>query len=406
MREISGKTQVVAVALVTALCMLGDSMLYVVLPLYWQEAGLGSLWEVGVLLSINRFVRVPLGPLVGKWYERTGGRAGLVLAVVLAFVTTLSYGFQGFWLWLLMRSLWGVAWTFLRLGAYSLIVAVADEHNRGQLMGLYNGLYRLGSLGGMLVGALFASWYGLLPASLLLACCSLFALLLVFLYIRPGFTNRTAAAVEKGGESHRLRLWRQAAMQKTMLTALLVTMIYQGMFASTLSRLVEQRTPFLALGGIVLGAAVLASLVQGLRWCWEPWAAPVVGRLADRYGRRKMFAATLFAGALLFALIQAGVPLGAWFAVLLGIQLTATIITTVMDTLAADEAARHANSTAVMTFYSVITDLGAALGPLFAFWLDEHAGLSVMYVGLAAALLLIAAAWSVRQRRESLESAP
>ncbi|MGW9129087.1 MFS transporter, partial [Paenibacillus chitinolyticus] len=189
MREVSGKTQVIAVALVTALCMLGDSMLYVVLPIYWKEAGLSSLWEVGVLLSVNRLVRVPLGPLVGKWYERTGGRTGLFLAVGLAFVTTFAYGFQGFWLWLIARCLWGVAWTFLRLGAYSLIVTVAEEHNRGQFMGLYNGLYRLGSLGGMLGGALLASVYGMFFAAVVLATLSLFALILLFLYVRPTFTN-------------------------------------------------------------------------------------------------------------------------------------------------------------------------------------------------------------------------
>jgi len=112
MRERQGKTQVIAVALVTVFCLLGDSMLYIVLPIYWREAGLQSLWEVGILLSVNRLVRVPLGPLVGKWYERSGGRMGLAIAVVLAFVTTVSYGLQGFWVWLVMRSVWGLPGRF------------------------------------------------------------------------------------------------------------------------------------------------------------------------------------------------------------------------------------------------------------------------------------------------------
>lgn len=50
------------VALVTALSLLGDSMLYIALPLYWDQVGLESLWQVGVLLSINRFVRLPIAP--------------------------------------------------------------------------------------------------------------------------------------------------------------------------------------------------------------------------------------------------------------------------------------------------------------------------------------------------------
>lgn len=77
-----------------------------------------SLFEVGILLSVNRLVRIPLGPLIGKWYERSGVRTGLIIAVMLTLATTAGYALQGFWIWLVLRCLWGIAWTFLRLGAY------------------------------------------------------------------------------------------------------------------------------------------------------------------------------------------------------------------------------------------------------------------------------------------------
>lgn len=390
MREIKGKTQVIAVALVTAFCLLGDSMLYIVLPIYWQEAGLSSLWEVGILLSINRLVRVPLGPLVGKWYERAGGRIGLVVAVILAFVTTVSYGFDGFWLWLLMRSIWGIAWTFLRLGAYSLIVSVSEENNRGQLMGLYNGLYRLGSLGGMIAGALLASMYGLAATAFVLGCFSLPALVLVFLYIRPSFQRRH---VYTDTDRISISFWKQKSVWITMATALVVAMVYQGMFASTLSRLIENREPMVELGGLMIGAAVMASLVQGARWGWEPWAAPWFGRLSDRYGRKRIFVWALLAAAVLFGVMHAPVAYWLWLCILLGIQWTATVLTTVMDTLAADEATRQANSTALMTLYSVVTDVGAALGPLLAFWIDGRLGLDVAYMAMAVVMLLLSISW-------------
>jgi DHA1 family multidrug resistance protein-like MFS transporter len=143
------KSQVITVALITALCLLGDSMLYVVLPTHWKELGLASLWEVGILLSVNRLVRVPLNPIAGWLYQRISHRTGILLAVMLSVVTTAAYGMSGFWVLLLMRCLWGAAWTFLRLGAYFLIVNISTDDNRGQLMGLYNGLFRLGSLVGM-----------------------------------------------------------------------------------------------------------------------------------------------------------------------------------------------------------------------------------------------------------------
>lgn len=391
MRERSGKTQVTAVALVTALCMLGDSMLYIVLPLYWREAGLDSLWEVGILLSVNRLVRVPLGPLVGKWYERSGGRVGLVIAVSLAFVTTLSYGFQGFWLWLLMRCLWGIAWTFLRLGAYSLVVTVSTKQDRGALMGLYNGLYRLGSLGGMLAGALLASRFGLMATSAVLALFSLPAILLVFRYIRPSFTKRVADEISAEGERG---FWKQGSVLATMGSGVMIALVYQGIFTSTLSRLIEIRHPLTTIGGLAVGAAVMASLVQGVRWGWEPWAAPWFGKLSDRYGRVQMFVWTLLVAAALFGMMHVPDSFVLWLSMLMGIQLTATILTTVMDTLAVDEASRQTSGTALMTLYSVVTDLGAALGPLIAFWIDGHFGLPAMYGVVALALLLMAIGWS------------
>jgi hypothetical protein len=102
------------VALITAACLLGDSMLYVVLPTHWEEFGLTSLWQVGILLSVNRFVRLPLSPVIGWLYRSMSKRSGILLAVTLAVLTTAGYGFaEGLWP-LLLRSLWGVAWTFLR----------------------------------------------------------------------------------------------------------------------------------------------------------------------------------------------------------------------------------------------------------------------------------------------------
>ena len=64
----SGKAYVIVVSLITAACLFGDSMLYIVLPVHYQDAGLSSLWEVGIILSMNRLIRLPLNPLVGRLY--------------------------------------------------------------------------------------------------------------------------------------------------------------------------------------------------------------------------------------------------------------------------------------------------------------------------------------------------
>lgn len=391
MKESCGKKQVRAIALVTALCLLGDSMLYVVLPIYWREVGLMSLFEVGVLLSVNRLVRIPLGPLIGKWYERSGVRTGLIIAVLLTLATTAGYALQGFWVWLVLRCLWGIAWTFLRLGAFTLIISVSTEHNRGQLMGMYNGLHRLGSLGGMVAGALLVAQFGMQATSLLFATLVLPALALIFVYIRQ--VNPSDVEVSFAPMAVKTPLWKKGSVLVTLVSGLLLAMAYQGVFASTLSRLIELRQPVTVVGGIVIGAAVMASIFQGARWGWEPWAAPWFGRLSDAYGRKPLLVGAMFAAAILFGLLHTPITFAWWVLLLLGIQLTATILTTLMDTWAADEASRQPNSTAMMTMYSVVTDMGAALGPLLAYWMDGRFGLDLMYGGIALVMLLMALVW-------------
>jgi hypothetical protein len=69
------KKPVVVIALITAVCLLGDTMLYIVLPVYWQSFGLTSLF--GILLSINRIIRLPLNPIIGWLYPRSNELACL-----------------------------------------------------------------------------------------------------------------------------------------------------------------------------------------------------------------------------------------------------------------------------------------------------------------------------------------
>ena len=62
--------QVIVISLITAACLIGDSMLYIVLPICFAQAGLSSLWEVGIILSVNRLVRLD-GPaeLIGQFRQ-------------------------------------------------------------------------------------------------------------------------------------------------------------------------------------------------------------------------------------------------------------------------------------------------------------------------------------------------
>lgn len=271
-----------SMAVVSAFCLTGDTMLYIALPLFWQECGLTALWQVGVLLAVNRLVRLPLNPLVRLLYTRIDQRTGMALAVVLAASTTLLYGVaRCFALWLLLRCLWGLAWTLLRLGSLFALMAASRKDNRGYLMGSYNGLVRLGSLLGMIGGGLLADLLGFPTVALLFGALTLTGLPLALSRIprsgrATGAASRAATSLLSG-----LHL-RQPGMRRVFITGLLVALVFQGIYAATLSRMVALHVGELALaGGLVMGCATLAGTLQALRWLWEPWLAPWFGRLSD-----------------------------------------------------------------------------------------------------------------------------
>lgn len=364
-------------------------MLYIALPTHWQEAGLTSLWEVGILLSANRLIRLPLNPIVGWLYQRQHirRRNGVLLATVAAALTTASYGLlQGFWLLLAMRCIWGGAWTLLRLGAYLTILDYAGDNNRGHFMGTYNGLFRLGSLVGMLAGGLLADTFGLRTTALVFATISACSIPCIF-WAMPSNSTQQQRTVTTGTATTKTLTQRPVIW--SLLTGLVIAMIFQGLFASTLSYLIKSMyAETVTIGNMMIGAASLGGVLQAIRWSWEPWLAPWFGRLSDGAGgRRILLTFALLLSAALFALAPFHLPIMLWLAMLLLLQVSATILTTLSDTVASDAAA--ASKSVVMTAYSFTTDLGAALGPLIAYLINQAFGIEYAYwlAGIAMALL-------------------
>ncbi|MFC7439759.1 MFS transporter [Laceyella putida] len=122
--------------------------------------------------------------------------------------------------------------------------------------------------------------------------------------------------------------------------------------------------------------------------------APWFGKRSDGFkGRRSIFVSTLVIASFLFALIPFNISFGIWLLILLGIQLTATVLTTVMDALASDIATQLSKKNVIMTLHSIATDLGAALGPLLLYFADSRFGVEGMYWGAAFILLLLSLRW-------------
>ncbi|GIP34348.1 MFS transporter [Paenibacillus sp. J2TS4] len=394
-----GHRPVTIIAIVTALCLLGDSMLYIVLPIYWREIGLDALWQVGVLLSINRFVRLPLNPFIGWLYNKMSLRTGIFAAVLLSSVTMMGYGlWKGFVVWLVLRSVWGLAWSLLRMGGYFTVINYSDDTNRGRLMGRYNGLSRLGSLFGMLLGGVLTPIIGIQGISIAFGVVALTSLPLVFLSIPHSISesepSRRRSPKEPGS------IWTGAVI-RVILAGLGLSLLWT-VLGSTLSLLIDSNYPQPYIFGFIMTSTALAGVLQAIRWVWEPFLASWIGRRSDGpKGRLPMFIFALLASAAGYALVPWPMPLFLWCFVILFVMMCGTAITTLMDALASD-AARATSVIAVMTAYSVATDLGAALGPMLVYlFANLNHGLFYTYLGSALCFLLIALSYRPLLSRQS-----
>ena len=386
------KKPVVVLGLVTALCILGDSMLYIVLPIYWREGGIASLWEVGLILSVNRWIRLPIHPLVGRMYRKISLRAGIFLAVALGSLTTVGYGFaDGLPAWLLLRSLWGVAWSLLRIGGYYAIIRAANGKNRGEMTGTYNGLYRLGSLIGMAAGGLLGPWIGLRNTSLLFGGLSLIGILLLLSFPSETISGGEAETKKEKPARHPLG-W--GTVFPVLFSVFWVALVFQGILPSTLSAFILRFGETVTLMGFTLAATAWSGILQGARWVWEPFLAGRIGRWSDgTAGRIPLFVASLIlsAAGLSVMLIFSAFPL--WTAATLLVLLTGTSLTTLSDSLAADEAVRTRNDS-LLPLTALAQDLGAAAGPALAYLLLESgADLWRVYAIAAAGFAVMAWFW-------------
>ena len=387
----TSRKPVIALAFITAVCLAGDSMLYIVLPTHWKEAGLASLVQAGILLSVNRFVRLPLNPIIGWMFNRISFRHSLLLAVLLSGFTTIGYGvvkdFEG---WIVLRAAWGFAWSIFKLGSYLLILQIAVDTNRSGLVGAYNGLYRLGSLFGMLLGGLFADLFGISAISLFIGCAAFLTVPYLYRYI-PAQLKKEKREDQPSGMLGHFTVFRSSWLLKIFLTAFLIMLLLDGMLTAMLSHMIEASyTDEIPIAGLVIGAATLGGGIQALRWGLAPLIMPKVGGLMDTIKRKNILLAIfLAAAALQLVSISFKLPLAVWIVLVLIHLLTASSLITVLDAVMTDRASAMGGKVFVMTAFTIILDLGAALGPVMGYALEKRAGLdSVFWLGAGLCLLL------------------
>ena len=170
----------IPLGLAVCLSLYGDLTLYAVLATQVDAVGL-TLGSLGIMLSINRLVRLPGNPLAGVVVDRWGRRRPFLVGLSLGVITTAAYGVvRGFGPFFLTRLLWGVAWALINVGGYTMILDRSTPADRGRMTGFYQVSYMLGLSISPILGGTLTDALGFRPAVRVCAAISSVGLAVAF----------------------------------------------------------------------------------------------------------------------------------------------------------------------------------------------------------------------------------
>lgn len=413
-----------SVAVASSLALMGDAMLYAVLPA--QAATLGiPLSMVGVLLSANRFVRLFTNTWAASVYQRYGREWPFFIALVVASLTTLAYGLPfGLWVFLPARLLWGTCWSFLNVGMYLSVLHYTDGESRGRWMGLVKAISRIGTIVAVTVGAYLTDRLGFRPVVYALAVLAAIGAGAFLHGVRRGAPARRSRGdmedANAGAESEPLRPAEQRPHEaphkardsggrkgmQSIPTLLLYIMsfvfgfVMHGVIVGTLALLVVRRYGAeVDLLGLTLGAATASGLLLGARWVFEIGFAPLAGSVGDRLGSHRLLPlALLFQAAAIAVLAFVYDPI---LLFLIGslIFLGGVAVSVCLDAVVGDAAVTMGKASTVMSWYVTAQDLGSAIGPLVGFLVGVGLGLEGLYLASALVSAVMAALFTLAVRR-------
>jgi MFS family permease len=277
-------------ALVVSASLLGDTLLYTVLPVSAVSLGI-SRPMVGVILSLNRWVRLLTNPIAARLYERFPAGALIVVAIVLSAVSTAMYALPAaLVVFLIGRLLWGFCYSLLRLGSFLAALEDAAAH-AGRRIGNTRAVWGLGYFAGA-VFAPFAiesiGWTG---------ACVVAAVLTLGAGIGPAYLAATwQRRIRVPEEGH-----VPASVWEPRLLALFVTATVQlGLYAGILvaaggfriDELFHEGAPVFAF--VVPATFVAAAFALTQRIAQVVWT-PIAGRWSDRSASAAFVVSTVLA---------------------------------------------------------------------------------------------------------------
>jgi len=314
--------------------------------------------------------------------------------MLLAFFSTLGYGFVQGLAWLLvMRVIWGLAWILILISGMTMLIDATTPENRARWMGLANTWYVLGFAGGSLSGGLVADLAGFQNAMFVCAAFTFAGLLLALFALpetKPAYQQQTTSTTALAPRS--LRNARQLingipGLWVILFTFMVNQFISEGVLLSMLSHLLNVRFGnAYSLGLLVIGAASLGGILNVLRAVITALAGPLVGLWSDKHDPARLVTFTVGLVTSLVSLLMIGLGRSLWW-ILPGALINAVGYTMLRlaSSVYIGDRSTPANQTRLVGIYATFGDIGSAAGPLFGYWLITFSSLDGVF--LVSALL-------------------
>ena len=348
--------QIVYFATAMSLVNLGDTLLYVILPTYYTHLGLIP-FQVGILLSVNRWVRLATNHLVEYGYRRYPSDLWLLGAFFLGSLACTIYGFAtAFFLFLLARIGWGIAYSLLRQAGIMHVVSCSAEKALAEQMGYFTGINALWRTSGLFLGGLCHDMLGFAVTFIGLGILSLLSLPLARLSQRSSSMAVRSAGGGKEGKGRR----------SFVCFGIVMGLVGGGMIFSTLGLILK--TNFgdsFSLAGFAVGAATVTGLVMAMRQLFDGLGGPILGAVMDRFGRDRAIGWLFLSGAGLLFLTGLQATILGLVALILMYFICATALYTVLYAQSGQRGSR-----AVASFATAM-DLGMSVGPLIGWGIAQ-----------------------------------
>ncbi len=368
-------------ALVVSASLLGDTLLYTILPVTAASLGI-SRPMVGVILSLNRWVRLLTNPLAARLYERFPAGALILTAIVLTAVSTAMYALPAaLAVFLLGRLLWGFCYSLLRLGSFLAALEDAASH-AGRRIGNTRAIWGFGYFAGAVLAPFAVESFGWTGACLIAAALTLAA------GIGPAYlASKWRRRIRVPEEGH-----VPASVWEPRLLALFVTATVQlGLYAGILvaaggfrvDELFHDGAPIFA--SVVPATFVAAAFLLTQRIAQVAWT-PIAGRWSDRSANGAFVISTVLslASVALLGLLHLDPIL---FVVIGGCAFVNGLTATIAVELAVSRRSRDHDRPRILAALHTWQDAGAASGALL--------GGVIAVLGAAPALLVGAALLSL-----------